>query len=156
MYRQHWQHSHGLQAIYPYLPWTTVLLAPFRWLASDVRAGLLLATLLTSWQVRRLAPAAPAALALLLLVHPHWTFLIDLSWTEPLVLVLLTASLLAISRNRPGLSIVALAAALACKHQVALLLLLCAIWQSFGRRRPWQSGALAFAAVPPWLVWSPH
>src|SRR3954471_2308546 len=109
MYRQHWQHSHGLQAIYPYLPWTTVLLAPFRWLTTDVRAGLLLATLITSWQVRRLAPAAPAALALLVLIHPHWIFLIDQSWTEPLVLVLLTAALLAISRGRPGVAIVALA-----------------------------------------------
>src|SRR5947199_411805 len=82
-----------------YRPWTTVLLAPFRWLTTDVRAGLLLATLITSWQVRRLAPAAPAALALLVLIHPHWIFLIDQSWTEPLVLVLLTAALLAISRG---------------------------------------------------------
>src|SRR3954447_23112174 len=156
MYRQHWQHSHGLQAIYPYLPWTTVLLAPFRWLTTDVRAGLLLATLVTSWQGRRLAPAAPAALALLVLVHPHWTFLIDQSWTEPLVLVLLTASLLAISRGRPGLAIVALAAALACKQHVVLLLPLFALWPSFGLRRTLQSAALAFVAVLPWLVWSPH
>ena len=156
MYRQHWQHSHGLQAIYPYLPWTTVLLAPFRWLASDVRAGLLLATLVTSWQVRRFAPAAPAALALLLLIHPHWTFLIDQSWTEPLVLVLLTASLLAISSGRPGLAVIALAGALACKQHVALLLPLFAVWPSFGLRRAAQSAGLAFVAVLPWLVWSPH
>src|SRR4051794_18553922 len=156
MYRQHWQHSHGLQAIYPYLPWTTVLLAPFRWLTTDVRAGLLLATLITSWQVRRLAPAAPAALALLVLIHPHWIFLIDQSWTEPLVLVLLTAALLAISRGRPGVAIVALAAALACKQHVVLLLPLFAIWPSFGLRRTVQSAALAFVAVLPWLVWSPH
>src|SRR5438309_4981616 len=141
MYRQHWQHSHGLQAIYPYLPWTTVLLAPFRWLASDVRAGLLLATLVTSWQVRRFAPAAPAALALLLLIHPHWTFLVDQSWTEPLVLVLLTASLLAISSGRPGLAVIALAAALACKQHVVLLLPLFAVWPSFGLRRAAQSAA---------------
>ena len=156
MYRQHWQHSHGLQAIYPYLPWTTVLLAPFRWLASDVRAGLLLATLVTSWQVRRLAPAAPAALALLLLAHPHWAFLIDQSWTEPLVLVLLTAALLAISRGRPGPAVLGLAGALACKQHVVLLLPLFAVWPSFGWRRAVQSAGLAFAAVLPWLLWSPH
>src|SRR4051794_32770777 len=156
LYRQHWQHSHGLQAIYPYLPWTTVLLAPFRWLASDVRAGLLLASLVTSWQVRRLAPAAPAALALLLLVHPHWTFLIDPSWTEPLVLGLLTASLLAISHGRPGLAVLGLAAALACKQHVVLLLPLFAVWPSFGWRRAAQSAGLAFVAVLPWLVWSPQ
>jgi hypothetical protein len=156
MYRQHWQHSHGLQAIYPYLPWTTVLLAPFRWLTSDVRAGLLLASVLTSWQVRRLAPAAPAALALLLLIHPHWAFLIDQSWTEPLVLLLLTASLLAISRGRPGPAVVALAGALACKQHVVLLLPLFAAWPSFGLRRAAQAAGLAFVAVLPWLLWSPH
>src|SRR3954471_20573008 len=144
MYRQHWQHSHGLQAIYPYLPWTTVLLAPFRWLTTDVRAGLLLATLITSWQVRRLAPAAPAALALLVLIHPHWIFLIDQSWTEPLVLVLLTAPLLALARGRPGVASAARAAALACKQDVVLLRPLFASWPSFGLRRTVHSAALAF------------
>jgi uncharacterized membrane protein len=156
MYRQHWQHSHGLQAIYPYLPLTTVLLAPFRWLASDVRAGLLLAGLLTSWQLRRLAPAAPAALALLVLTHPHWAFLVDQSWTEPLLLALLTAAVLAASRDRPGLAVLALAGALACKQHVVLLLPLFAVWPAFGLRRTAQSAGLAFAAVLPWLVWAPH
>jgi hypothetical protein len=156
MYRQHWAHSHGLQAIYPYLPWTTVLLAPFRWLTTDVRAGLLLASLLTSWQLRRLAPLAPPALALLVLTHPHWAFLVDQSWTEPLLLVLLTAAVLAVSRGRPGLAVLALAGALACKQHVVLLLPLFAAWPAFGLRRTAQSAALAFAAVLPWLVWSPH
>ena len=156
MYRQHWQHSHGLQAIYPYLPWTTVLLAPFRWLATDVRAGLLLASLLASWQLRRLAPLAPAAIALLVLAHPHWAFLVDQSWTEPLLLALLTAAVLAVSRARPGLAVLALAGALACKQHVVLLLPLFAAWPAFGLRRTAQSAALAFAAVLPWLVWSPH
>jgi len=156
MYRQHWRHSHGLQAIYPYLPLTTVLLAPFRWLASDVRAGLLLAGLLTSWQLRRLAPAAPAALALLVLTHPHWAFLVDQSWTEPLLLALLTAAVLAASRDRPGLAVLALAGALACKQHVVLLLPLFAVWPAFGLRRTAQSAGLAFAAVLPWLIWSPH
>ena len=156
MYRQHWQHSHGLQAIYPYLPWTTVLLAPFRWLATDVRAGLLLASLLTSWQLRRLAPMAPAAVALLVLAHPHWAFLVDQSWTEPLLLALLTGAVLAVSRGRPGVAVIALAGALACKQHVVLLLPVFAMWPAFGLRRAAQSAALAFVAVLPWLVWAPH
>jgi hypothetical protein len=156
MYRQHWQHSHGLQAVYPYLPLTTVLLAPFRWLATDVRAGLLVAGLLTSWQLRRLAPAAPAALALLVLTHPHWAFLVDQSWTEPLLLALLTGAVLAVSRGRPWLAVLALAGALACKQHVVLLLPLFAVWPAFGLRRTAQSAALAFVAVLPWLLWSPH
>ena len=155
MYRQHWAHSHGLQAIYPYLPITTVVLAPFRWLASDVRAGLLLATLLTSWQLRRLAPLAPAALALLVFTHPHWTFLVDQSWTEPLLLALLTAAVLAISRDRPAAAVLALAVALACKQHIVLLLPLFAMWPRFGLRRTAASAGLAFALVLPWIIWSP-
>jgi uncharacterized membrane protein len=133
-----------------------VLLAPFRWLAGDVRAGLLLATLVTSWQLRRLAPLAPPALALLVLTSPHWAFLIDQSWTEPLLVALLAAAVLAISRDRPGLAAVALAGALACKQHVVLLLPLFAVWPGFGVRRAAQSAGLAILAVLPWLVWSPH
>jgi hypothetical protein len=155
MYQQHWQHSHGLQAVYPYLPLTTVLLAPFRWVTTDVRAGLLVSSLLTSWQLRRWVPAAPAALALLLLVHPHWTFVVDQSWTEPLLLVLLTSALLAVDRGRPALAVVALAAALACKQHIVLLLPLFALWPSFGWRRTLGSAALAVVAMLPWVLWSP-
>jgi hypothetical protein len=156
MYRQHWRHSHGLQAIYPYLPLTTVLLAPFRWLLTDVRAGLLTASLLTSWQLRRLAPVAPAALSLLVLVHPHWDFLIDQSWTEPLLLAFLTAAVLGIARGRAGLAVLALAAALACKQHIVLLLPLFAAWPSFGLRRTAQAAGIAFAVVLPWLLWDPR
>ena len=155
MYRQHWAHSHGLQAIYPYLPMTTVLLAPFRWLAGDVRAGLLLATLLTSAQLRRLAPAAPAALALLVLVHPHWTFLIDQSWTEPLLVFLLATAIVAMTRDQPVLAVIALAVALACKQHIVLLLPLFALWPRFGLRRTIASAVLAFLLVLPWILWSP-
>jgi len=72
------------------------------------------------------------------------------------VLVLLTASLLAISHGRPGLAVLGLAAALACKQHVVLLLPLFAVWPSFGWRRAAQSAGLAFVAVLPWLVWSPQ
>jgi hypothetical protein len=156
MYRQHWQHSHGLQAVYPYLPATTVLLAPLRWLTTDVRAGLLLASLLTSWQLRRIAPLAPAALSLLVLVHPHWTFLVDQSWTEPLLLVLLTAAVVAIATGRPGWAVLALGVALACKQHIVLLVPLFALWPSFGLRRTAQAVGVAVLVVLPWVVWDPH
>jgi hypothetical protein len=155
MYRQHWAHSHGLQAIYPYLPMTTVLLAPFRWLLGDVRAGLLVATLLTSVQLRRLAPAAPAALALLVLVQPHWSFLIDQSWTEPLLVVLLATAILALTRDQPVLAVIALAVALACKQHIVLVLPLFALWPRFGLRRTIAAAGLAFVLVLPWILWSP-
>lgn len=156
MYRQHWAHSHGLQAVYPYLPLTTVLLAPFRWLLGDVRFGLLAAGLLASYAVRRGNPRAPAALALLLLVQPHWPFLVDQSWTEPLVLALLAGAVLALQRQRPGWAVLALAGALACKQHVVLLLPLFALWPGFGLRRTLASGGLAGAAVLPWFLAGPR
>lgn len=156
MYRQHWQHSHGLQAVYPYLPATTVVLAPFKWLLGDVRYGLLLASLVTSWQLRRIAPAAPAALALLVLVQPHWAFLIDQSWTEPLLLALLTAAFLSIEFGKPAIAIVGLAVALAAKQHIVLLLPLFALWPSFGWRRTAKAAALAAVICLPWLIAGPR
>jgi len=155
MYRQHWAHSHGLQAVYPYLPMSTVLLAPFRWIAGDVRVGLLLASVGTSALLRRYAPAAPVALSLLVLVHPHWAFLVDQSWTEPLLLFLLCTAVVAADRGRPVLAVVALAAALAAKQHVVLLLPLFAWWPAFGWRRTLAAAALAAVAVLPWVVAGP-
>jgi hypothetical protein len=155
MYRQHWRHSHGLQAVYPYLPMSTVLLAPFRWLAGDVRAGLLLASVATSAVLRRFAPAAPVALSLLVLVHPHWAFLIDQSWTEPLLLFLLCAAVVATERGRPVVAVLALAAALATKQHIVVLLPLFALWPAFGWRRTLLSAGVAVVAVLPWVIAGP-
>lgn len=155
MYRQHWSHSHGLRAVYPYLPMSTVLLAPFRWIAGDVRAGLLLASVGTSALLRRYAPAAPVALSLLVLVHPHWAFLVDQSWTEPLLLFLLCTAVVATEGDRPVVAVVALAAALAAKQHIVLLLPLFALWPAFGWRRTLTAGGLAALAVLPWIAAGP-
>jgi hypothetical protein len=157
MYEQHWVGSNGLQDVYPYLPFTTVLLTPFRWFAGDVRYGLLAAAVLSFFVARRLAPRAtvPALLPLLLVVSPKWPFLINQSWTEPLLVLLLGCAVLAISRGRLLLAVVALAAALACKQHIVLILPLFALWPSFGWRRTVASGALAGAVVLPWWLMSP-
>jgi hypothetical protein len=156
MYRQHWAHSTGLQAVYPYLPGTTLLLAPFRWLFGDVRFGLLLAIVVAALVARRLAPQAPAALAALLLVMPHWAFLIDQSWTEPLLLAALAVAILALRLERPVVAMLALAVALACKQHIVLLLPLFAVWPGFGWRRTLGSVGLAAAVVLPWLIAGPR
>jgi hypothetical protein len=156
MYRQHWAHSTGLQAVYPYLPGTTVMVAPFRWLLGDVRYGLLVASLLGAWLLRRLGPSEPPALAALLLVVPDWVFLIDRSWTEPLLIAALAAAVLALRSDRPGLAIIAMAIALASKQHVALLLPLFALWPSFGARRALAAAGLAFLLVLPWVIAGPH
>jgi hypothetical protein len=156
MYRQHWAHSTGLQDVYPYLPGTTVILAPFRWLLGDVRYGLLLAIFVAALVTRRLAPQAPAALAALLLVMPHWAFLVDQSWTEPLLLAALAVAILALRHDRPGVAMLGLAVALACKQHIVLLLPLFALWPAFGWRRTLGSAGLAALVVAPWLVAGPR
>jgi hypothetical protein len=155
MYNQHWHHSRGLQAVYPYLPWTTLILAPFRWLLGDVRYGLVAGFVIAAFLVRRLAPNAPAALPALLLVFPHWAFMIAQAWTEPLLIAALAGSILAMQQRRPWLAVVCFAVALACKQHVVLLLPLFAIWPVFGWRRAAASAGLALGFVSPWLIADP-
>ena len=157
MYQQRWADSNGLQETYPYLPVTTVLLAPFRWLLGDVRYALLLASLLTVLVAQRLgAPRRVAALLpLLVVVQPKWPFLIDQSWTEPLLLLFLAIAVLALDLERPVVAVVAVGAALACKQHVVLLLPVLAMWPGFGWRRALLSGVGAGVSVLPWFLWSP-
>jgi hypothetical protein len=158
MYGQRWTGSNGLQDTYPYLPLTTVLLAPFRWLLGDVRYGLLLAALLTVVVAQRLGRARGAAVALvplLIVLQPKWPFLIDQSWTEPMLLLFLAVAVLALDSGRPLVAVVAVGAALACKQHVVLLLPVLAMWPGFGWRRAIVSGVGAGVVVLPWFIWSP-
>jgi hypothetical protein len=155
MYRQHWSHSTGLQAVYPYLPLSTVVLAPFRWLFGDVRFGLLAAILLSSWLVRRSSHSDGAILSCLLLVTPGWELLVNRSWTEPMLVLFVGGAILAIRAGRTTLAVLALAAGLASKQPVVLLLPVFAMWPAFGLRRAVTSAGLALAAIAPWLIAGP-
>lgn len=155
MYRQHWVGSTGLQNVYPYLPASTLLLAPFRWLLGDVRYGLLIASLGGAWLLQRFGAARIAALPALIFVVPGWVYLVNRSWTEPLLVVLLAAAILAIRSGRTTLAVVALALALASKQPVVLLLPLFALWPSFGVRRAAGSAGLAILVVAPWIIAGP-
>jgi hypothetical protein len=157
MYRQHWMHSTGLQNVYPYLPGTTLVLAPFRWLLGDVRFGLLAASLLAAWLLQRYgAEDAPPALAALVVVMPDWVYLINRSWTEPLLVAVLAVAIIALRSGRTALAIVALAVALASKQHIILLLPLFALWPSFGLRRTIKACGLAILIVLPWIIAGPR
>jgi hypothetical protein len=157
MYRQHWVDSTGLQNVYPYLPGSTLVLAPFRWLFGDVRFGLLCASLLSAWLLQRYgSKSAPPALAALIVVMPDWVYLINRSWTEPLLIAALVVAIIALRSGRSALAIVALAVALASKQHVVLLLPLFAFWPSFGLRRTVKACALAVLVVLPWIIAGPR
>ena len=155
MYQQHWTDSTGLQAVYPYLPATTLLVAPFRWLFGDVRFGLLTAAVVGALVVRRIGRPGTSAVAVLLVVLPGWALLVNRAWTEPLLLAALAIAVLAIRSERPLLAVIALALALACKQHILLLLPLFAVWPSFGLRRTLAAIGLAALVVLPWVIASP-
>lgn len=156
MYRQVWPESSGLYAVYPYLPITSVLLAPFRWLLGDVRFGLLLAGLLASAYTRRLTgAAAPALLPLLILLAPKAAFALQQSWTEPLLVAALAAMVLAVRLGRVHWAVVAFALALATKQHMVLLVPLAMWWPAFGPRRTAVAAGLAGVLVAPWVIADP-
>ncbi len=156
MYHQVWPESTGLYAVYPYLPITSVLLAPFRWLLGDVRFGLLLAGLLASAYTRRLAGSAvPALLPLLILLAPKATFALQQSWTEPLLVAALAGMVLAVRAGRTRWAVVAFALALATKQHMVLLVPLAMWWPAFGPRRTAVAAGLAGVLVAPWVVADP-
>jgi hypothetical protein len=154
MYRATWHGSPPgqLRHVYPYLPWTSVLLWPFRLVATDVRAGLLVADLVAAALVARLGRPV---YGLLLVTYPLFAFGLQQSWTEPLLVALFAGMVLAVHRGRPGLAMVMFAVALATKQHAALLVPLALVWPEFGWRRTVQSVGLGAVLVLPWLVAGP-
>ncbi|MEX5633026.1 glycosyltransferase [Parafrankia sp. FMc2] len=204
MYRQQWGPDRatytagGLFDVYPYLPGTSLLLAPFRWVFGDVRYGLLLALVLAAVAARAVVAGRPAGearggaapggaapgagepgggepagdggpaaappwaltvapvLPLLVTVFPESMYALQQSWTEPLLVLLLTGTVWAVTTGRTRLAVVAFALALASKQHVALVLPLAACWPAFGPRRALWAAGLGLVAVLPWVVASPR
>ncbi len=190
MYRQQWAPNRatygidGLFDVYPYLPLSTVLLAPFRLLFGDVRYGLLLALAVAALCARRLAAAgaaqsaggdaagAPvgggvagtgargvpvlAMLPLLVVILPESMYALQQSWTEPLLVACLAAMVLAVRGGHPRAAVVAFALALAAKQHIVLLLPVAALWPAFGVRRAGLAAGLAALLVAPWVLAGPR
>ncbi|HEX6886757.1 MAG TPA: glycosyltransferase 87 family protein [Candidatus Nanopelagicales bacterium] len=173
-YEVTWVGSPGMKDNFTYLPWTTVLLAPGRWLAGDVRWALLAWTLVAVVGVWLLAtgtavggrstgdrwPASrtwrgAAAIALLLLAPGTLTQL-DQAWTEPLLLAGLVWWAVLVDRDRAWWAVVPLALACASKQHLALLLPILLVWRPFGVRRTLATGALTGLLVLPWVVAGPR
>lgn len=168
MYQQKWAaspqayHSQGLFAVYPYLPWTSVLLAPFRLVLGDVRYGEIAALAVAAISLRSVAgervrrSAVLGLLPLLVVLHPKVTYADQQAWTEPLLVALLALMVWAMVRGKPQLAVLCLALALASKQHIALLLPIAAAWPAFGLRRAVMVAVLALAAVSPWIIAGPQ
>lgn len=165
LYRETWPDSTGLTDVYPYLPATTLLLAPARWLLGDVRLGLVGCLAGSAVLLARLAGQAPRVsgplaralpvLPALVLAFPRATLLAQDSWTEPLLLLLLIGAVSCTLAGRHAAAVLLVGLALASKQHVALLLPLAAWWPAFGWRRALASSGVALAVVAPWLLAGP-
>jgi len=184
MYHQEWLTGRpgdlhgGLVDVYPYLPATSVLLAPFRLLLGDVRYGLLAALVAAAYAVRAAAVRAAAVgaaaggsgagapggrrdapwlplVGLLVLVFPESCYALEQSWTEPLLVACLAVMVWAVGGGRGVLAVAAFAVALASKQHVVVLVPVAAAWPAFGRRRTAASCGLAAVLVAPWVLDDP-
>ena len=143
--------------VYPYGPMTTVLQTPFRLAFGDVRFSYVVALLLAAGLLWRLAgPVWGPLLGPLVLVSPKIAFLVEQSWTEPLLLAGIATMVLAVISGRPWLAVLALGLALACKQHVLLLVPLAAAWPAFGPRRTLVSVLGAGIATLPWFLADPR
>jgi hypothetical protein len=136
-----------------YLPATFLLTAPAQWLFGDVRwleTGYLFgAVALLGWHTRRWP------LALLVGVLPGTLYVVQQSWTEPLLLLGLVAGYVLIERDRANWAILPIALALATKQHLVVLVPLLAFWPRFGWRRVLITFGAAAAVCLPWVIADP-
>jgi len=168
-YDMSWTNSPGIQDAFTYLPWTTVLLAPGRWIAGDVRWAIAFWSVVLFvgiWALARPRPgdepstacetALRAAIPVtVLVVAPGTLTQIDQAWTEPLLAAGIVWWAVLVRRGHAWWAIVPLALACASKQHLALLLPLLLLWRPFGARRAVATGALTGVLIAPWFLASP-
>ncbi|MBM6404043.1 hypothetical protein JQN72_07285 [Phycicoccus sp. CSK15P-2] len=161
MYTQQWRDSPGVQDFFPYLPWMSMLTAPGRWLAGDVRWMLavwslvLLAGLWALAGGRRGDAARGAAVAGMLVLAPGTLTQVDQAWTEPVLAALLVWWAVLVRRDHAWWAVVPLALACASKQHLALLAPVLLVWRPFGWRRTLAAGGLAGVLMTPWVLADP-
>ncbi|HEU4383060.1 MAG TPA: glycosyltransferase 87 family protein [Anaeromyxobacteraceae bacterium] len=149
---------------FPYPPLVLLVDLPFRALLGDARLASLVAMLVAAWAVRRLDRGRDGELMGLLLLFQSRSFLVlEMAWTEPLVVACLGLLFLAVRRwlaGAPLAALTGLAAGLAAasKQYTPLMLLpvlLAAPRAGLGRALGWAAAAFA-AILIPFLVWDPY
>lgn len=159
-----------------YLPVTFLAPLPSRLLLGDVRyaeaAVLLAGVVALAWRVRpagagrssavaqgsKVAQSSRVALPLALLVGllPGSLRDVQQAWNEAILVGALVGAALLADRGRSWWAVACVAAALATKQHVLLLVPLLAFWPAFGPRRALVAAAGGGALCLPWYLWDPH
>ena len=124
VYTQHWSNSPGVQDFFPYLPWMSVLTAPGRWIAGDVRWAVLFWSLVLFaglWALARGRVERAAAVTAVLVLAPGTLTQVDQAWTEPVLAALIVWWAVLVRRDQAWWAVIPLALACASKQHLALL-----------------------------------
>ena len=141
---------------YPYGPTSALILAPFQTMLGEARWANVLAIALLPALLRLVVPWRNALLGGLAVIVLPGSMFVARSWpVEPIMLVLLVATVVAAERCWAAVSVV-LATALATTKQFALIpLAVLATWTAFGWRRAAATVVLAALVVAPFLLTAP-
>ncbi len=155
VYTQRWTDSPGVQDFFPYLPWMSVLTAPGRWIAGDVRWAVLFWSLVLFaglWALAHGRAERAAAVTAVLVLAPGTLTQLDQAWTEPVLAAAIVWWAVLVRRDHAWWAIVPLALACASKQHLALLAPVLLVWRPFGVWRTLATGALAGLLMAPWVV----
>jgi uncharacterized membrane protein len=149
--------------VFGYLPLVPLLEVPAFLVAGDVRWMLLACMLVSAWALGRLGGRTGELAALAVLFQPGTFLVLELAWTEPIVMAAWVLALLLAARcnwdaGRQWAGVgVALGMLVASKQYSPLLFLPVAV--AMPRERRWHVvaiAAMAFAVVTlPFVVWDP-
>ena len=148
---------------YPYPPVSLLVTAAGWLLAGDVRWALLAAQLLCAlfiWRLARLrghSDRSALGLVGLWLLHPRGLFVIEMSWTEPLMCAAWMGLILAMTgRPRPKHRAVVVAMGLFLSAKQNSILLMPWLMERRWNKTILMGGVLAALACLPFVVWSLH
>ncbi|MGH3980097.1 MAG: glycosyltransferase 87 family protein [Pseudonocardiaceae bacterium] len=136
---------------FTYFPGTALLTGPGVWIGGDARWAELLAVIAAAALVARQVHArggAALGLAVLVALVPGTIRVVQQSWTEPLLLVLLVAAAVLAGRGRPVWAAVVFGLALATKQHVIVLAPLLLLWRFRVRELAVAAGTAAAVMVP--------
>jgi hypothetical protein len=145
----------GRVVAFPYPPLSVLLELPFFALFGDVRYALLASMLAAAWMLARLGIVGELA-GLFVLFQPRTLFMLEQSWTEPLVLALFALALLASARFRSATLAGIAIGLVAASKQYSPYLVAPLVWGLPGamRRRALAVGAaVAGAVLLPFALW---